>query len=133
MILYLLFIIHLLDILIVPKSAREDTGSVLALKGVIGECNLILHGVTRRNLLLITPHATISFLLCLIYDYPADPLQSKGFGLGTQEPNSEGEPHAVSAAVRPEEIRPVRAAGAGVHPHWGWGPQLPCSDREDQG
>lgn len=107
MILYLLFIIHLLDIPIVPKSAGEDRGSMLALKGVIGECNLILHGVTRRNLPLITPHATISFLLCLIYVSPADPLQSKGFGLRTQEPDSEGEPHTVSAAVRPEEVCPV--------------------------
>lgn len=130
---YLLFIIHLLDILTIPKSAGEDTGSVLALKGAIGEFNLIFRWVTRRNLPPLPPHATISFLLCLIYIYPADPLQSKGFGLGAQEPDSEGEPHTVSAALRPEEIRAVRAAGAGVHPHRGRGPQPPCSDRENQG
>lgn len=115
------------------KSAGEDTGIVLALKGVIGECYLILYWVTRRNLPLSSPHATISFPLCLIHIYPADPLQSKGFGLRTQEPNSEGEPHPVSAALRPEEVCPVRAPGAGIHPHWGWGPQLPSSDRENQG
>lgn len=133
MILYLLLNIHLLGILIVPKSTGEDTGSALALKGMIGECNLILYWVTRRNLPLFSPHAAISFPLCLIHIYPADPLQSKGFGLGTQEPNSEGEPQPVSAALRPEEIRPLRAPGAGIHPHWGWGPQLPSSDRENQG
>lgn len=81
MILYLLFAIHLLDILIVPKSAGGDAGSVLTFKGVIGECDLILYWVTRRNVPLFSPQATIAFLLCLIYISPADPLQSKGFGL----------------------------------------------------
>lgn len=58
----LLYIIQLLDIVIILKSAGEDTGSVLALEGVIGEYNLILYWVTRRNLPLFNPHATISFL-----------------------------------------------------------------------
>lgn len=77
----LLYIIQLLDIVIILKSAGEDTGSVLALEGVIGEYNLILYWVTRRHHPLFNPHATISFLLCLIYIHLADPLQSKGFGL----------------------------------------------------
>lgn len=50
MFLHLLFIIPLLDIYIIHKSAREDVGSVLVLKGVIGGYNLILYFVKRRNL-----------------------------------------------------------------------------------
>lgn len=50
MVLHVLCIIHLLDTYIIPKAAGEDIGSLLVLKGAIGEYNLILYFVKRRNL-----------------------------------------------------------------------------------
>jgi hypothetical protein len=62
----------------------------------------------------------------------SDPVPSQRPGSRAPQPPGAWEPHAVGAARGPAQVRAVRAAGAGLHPHRERGPQLAPRPRAHQ-